>query len=127
MPRKRELFIRTSVQTNAGTAVNLASQQVPAYELWEPTFVGIYNNSGESVTADLAIFRTSDTLTVGGPQTVTNGTGYCTNTAPMVGPQEAIGFVVTGTADKGPVWLVIHGWIHSLTEDTTDFPAGVSA
>ena len=127
MPRKRELFFRTSIQTNAGTAVNLASETVKQDELWEPTFIGIYNNSGEDVKADLAIFRTSDTLILSGDNTVTNAKGYGTNIAPMVGPSERIGFVVTGTADKAQVWLVLSGWIHCLTEDPADYPAGVSA
>ena len=107
---KEELFLRTSIQTNAGTAVTIQSDLCPANELWQPTFISVHNKTGEAVKVQFCLVRVNDTLLIAADQTPGDGTAVGTNILPLVGPGERIGAVLTGTANKAVCWLVVTGW-----------------
>jgi hypothetical protein len=122
---KEELFVRLSVATNASAAVNLQSERAGSDEMWIPDFIGVYNNSGESVSVQLAIFRPEITLPFYAKQTVQSGDAFGTNNVPRVGPLEQIGAVVTGSANKAQVWLILSGWKYTWVK--ADPPAAQAA
>ena len=107
---KEELFIRTSIQSNAGTAVLLLTEQCPANELWAPQFAAVENTSTESVTVQWCIRRSSDTRLMGADSTVATLKAIATNVLPFVGPGEQLGAQIIGAAVKGACWLTVTGW-----------------
>jgi hypothetical protein len=105
------LFIRRKGTTNTTTAVLLLADQVKPTDWWVMDFAAIYNQSGESVTAQWVIVRGSETIVVSEDLTVADGKAVRSNILPTIQEGEAFGVQVTGTAKKGTITLVVSAHI----------------
>ena len=105
------LFIRRVGTTNTTTAVLLLADVVKPTDWWVMDFAAIYNQSGESVTAQWVISRGAQVLLVSEDLTVADGKAVRSNILPTLQEGEAFGVQVTGTAKKGTITLIVSAHI----------------
>lgn len=105
------LFLRRVGSTNTTTAVQLLCDKVKPTDWWVMDFAAIYNESGESVTAQWVIVHGLEVLVVSEDLTVADGKAVRTNILPTLQEGEAFGVQVTGTAKKGKITLVVSAHI----------------
>jgi hypothetical protein len=103
----RLILDRTLGCTNTTTPVQVLSDRVQAGEWWVLDFVSLYNQSGESVTAQWCIKSLGGIILVSSDITIADGKADNTNTLPIIHEEEQFGVLVTGTAKKGTVTLVL--------------------
>jgi len=119
---RSELFFRIDGQSNAGTAALVLTPRCPVDQLWKPEFISVQNATGESLTTQFVLVTSSSTILVSANSTPGDGTAVGTNQLPLVGPGEAIGVQVTGTANKAAVHLVVTGWIYHERQEWSGPP-----
>lgn len=104
------LIERVAATTNTTTAVDVESQQVPAEEVWELSYAGLYNESGEPVTVSFFLVDGTRTIQLAATDQVGNN-----NTLPLALPLASLPggsklrAKVTGVALTGKVTLLLTG------------------
>lgn len=111
------LNIRVGRSSNGATPVNLDTDRVRPGEWWNVEYVSLSNISGESVTVQLAVLTGSETDYLGAALTAANGAGISAVGPFTIGEGQQVRAIITGSADSGPVMLVLMGTHEYIRED----------
>lgn len=103
------LFERVEDTSNAGTAVNLDTTPVQPGEYWKVYSADFFNSSGESVTVSFNIVDGVRVIQLQGVQTVNNGEAASLNSFKILGVGCKLRAIVTGTANKKQIDLLVTG------------------
>lgn len=111
------LNIRIGRATNAATAVNLDTDRVLPQEWWNVGYVALSNNSGETVTAQIALVTGAEVDFLAASISVANGSAGAVLSAFTLGEGQQLRAIVTGTSDSGPVTFLVMGTHEYIHED----------
>lgn len=103
------LNVQQTAITNASTAVNVYSDQVPPGVHWEVSHLALMNRSGESVTCEFGLTDIVGFRQIYAKQTIADGDAFGVNLDLNVLEGEKLTAVVTGTANKSTVTLIASG------------------
>jgi len=96
--------------TNAATAVNLDTDDVDPGEVALITYASLFNESGEAVTVEFLVMRGAQEFQLGPSNVVQTEDAGETLPWLVLGVGEFFRAVVTGTANKGKVTLLVSGF-----------------
>lgn len=96
--------------TNAGTAVNLDTDDVDPGEVAIITYASLFNESGETVTVEFVVMRGAQELQVGPNQVILTEQAAETRPWLVLGAGEYFRAAVTGTANSSKVTLLVSGF-----------------
>lgn len=113
------LRIRQTGTTNAGTAVNIDTEQIHPGNYAEIDHLALMNRSGESVTVEFGIVDIVGFEQIYAKQTVADGDAFGVPLEFCILEGDKLRAVVTGTANKSTVTFIALGLLY-----TPDPPAG---
>ncbi|MGH9770109.1 MAG: hypothetical protein ACRD4Q_00165 [Candidatus Acidiferrales bacterium] len=108
-------FFYTLLGTTAATDTAFIHLPVLKPGQWlEPTFLGVYNNSGEAITALAGITDQGSFVPLYDKTSITSGSGVVLSNGEsmFIREGEKLSFGAIGASDSGPWTAVARGWLH---------------
>lgn len=96
--------------SNAATAATVDTLPVPPGKYWFLTYLAIFNNSGETVTARAYIGSGSQLITIKSGTSTALNNALAVDPRPLILEGQFLRAEVTGTAQKGPFALHVTGF-----------------
>lgn len=117
------LRIRQTGTTNAGTAVNIDTEQIRPGNYAEVAHLALMNRSGESVTVEFGIVDIVGFEQIYAKQSVADGDAFGVPVEFCILEGDKLRAVVTGASNKSTVTFLVSGKLYTPEPETASQPS----